>query len=246
MKNPTWPKALAFIGFAIFGLALAYYSTAIATAGVTAKLVGSDRSGDWISTGSAVLMVGDAARFDLTEIRAAEEEHRADGDEPAAQVIGDDGKQDGAAEDRAHRVRALRNGDNYERRDEEAVIHEAERRDREAPCGHREEHGHSLALQALRPPRTQGRDERSDARRREEESEPLGTDREHTIGIEREERARRSEERREEIEQHGPEEDAVGSEVGESLDERAADRQMDAYLARRRDECGHGADRDDE
>ena len=34
MKNPTWPKALAFIGFAIFGLALAYYSTAIATAGV--------------------------------------------------------------------------------------------------------------------------------------------------------------------------------------------------------------------
>jgi len=61
MKNPTWPKALAFIGFAIFGLALAYYSTAIATAGVTAKLVGSDRSGDWISTGSAVLMVGVAA-----------------------------------------------------------------------------------------------------------------------------------------------------------------------------------------
>ena len=61
MKNPTWPKALAFVGFAIFGLALAYYSTAIATAGVTAKLVGSDRSGDWISTGSAVLMVGVAA-----------------------------------------------------------------------------------------------------------------------------------------------------------------------------------------
>ena len=61
MKNPSWPKALAFIGFAIFGLALAYYSTAIATAGVTAKLVGSDRSGDWISTGSAVLMVGVAA-----------------------------------------------------------------------------------------------------------------------------------------------------------------------------------------
>ncbi len=61
MKNPTWPKALAFIGFAIFGLALAYYSTAIATAGVTAKFVGSDRSGDWISTGSAVLMVGVAA-----------------------------------------------------------------------------------------------------------------------------------------------------------------------------------------
>ena len=61
MKNPTWPKALAFIGFTIFGLALAYYSTAIATAGVTAKLVGSDRSGDWLTTGSAVLLVGIAA-----------------------------------------------------------------------------------------------------------------------------------------------------------------------------------------
>jgi hypothetical protein len=61
MKNPTWPKALAFIGFAIFGLALAYFSTAIATAGVAAKLVGSDRSGDWLTTGSAVLMVGIAA-----------------------------------------------------------------------------------------------------------------------------------------------------------------------------------------
>ncbi|TMC43152.1 MAG: hypothetical protein E6J23_10540 [Chloroflexi bacterium] len=61
MKNPTWPKALAFFGFAIMGLALAYYSTAIATAGVAAKLVGSDRSGDWLTTGSAVLMVGVAA-----------------------------------------------------------------------------------------------------------------------------------------------------------------------------------------
>ena len=46
MKNPSWPKAFAFIGFAIFGLALAYYSTAIATAGVTAKILGSDRAGE--------------------------------------------------------------------------------------------------------------------------------------------------------------------------------------------------------
>jgi hypothetical protein len=61
MKNPSWPKALAFIGFAIFGLALAYYSTAIGTAGVAAGLVGSDRSGDWLSTASAVLLVGIAA-----------------------------------------------------------------------------------------------------------------------------------------------------------------------------------------
>ena len=75
MKNPSWPKALAFIGFAIMGLALAYYSTAIATAGVTARLIGTDRSGDWLSTGSAVLMVGIAAAaafgfLALTNLRA--------------------------------------------------------------------------------------------------------------------------------------------------------------------------------
>ena len=75
MKNPTWPKTFAFIGFAIFGLALAYYSTAIATAGIAARLVGSDRSGDWLSTGSAVLMVGLAAAaafgfLALTNLRA--------------------------------------------------------------------------------------------------------------------------------------------------------------------------------
>jgi threonine/homoserine/homoserine lactone efflux protein len=75
MKNPTWPKAFAFIGFAIMGLALAYYSTAIATAGVTARLIGTDRSGDWLSMGSAVLMVGIAAAaafgfLALTNLRA--------------------------------------------------------------------------------------------------------------------------------------------------------------------------------
>ncbi len=75
MKNPTWPKTLAFIGFAIFGLALAYYSTAIATAGVAAGRLGSDRSGDWLTTGSAVLLVGIAAAaafgfLALTNVRA--------------------------------------------------------------------------------------------------------------------------------------------------------------------------------
>jgi hypothetical protein len=61
MKNPTWPKTLAFVGFTIFGLALAYYSTAIATAGVAAGRIGTDRSGDWLTTGSAVLLIGIAA-----------------------------------------------------------------------------------------------------------------------------------------------------------------------------------------
>ena len=75
MKNPTWPKAFAFIGFAIMGLALAYYSTAIATAGVAAKILGTDSSGDWLATGSAVLLVGVAAAavfgfLALTNVRA--------------------------------------------------------------------------------------------------------------------------------------------------------------------------------
>lgn len=61
MKNPSWPKVFAYVGFAVFGLALAYYSTAIATAGVAARILGTDRSGDWLTTGSAVLMVGMAA-----------------------------------------------------------------------------------------------------------------------------------------------------------------------------------------
>lgn len=61
MKNPSWPKAFAFIGFTIFALALAYYSTAIATAGVAARILGADRAGDWLLTGSTVLMVGIAA-----------------------------------------------------------------------------------------------------------------------------------------------------------------------------------------
>jgi threonine/homoserine/homoserine lactone efflux protein len=61
MKNPSWPKTFAYVGLTIFGLALAYYSTAIATAGVTARILGTDRSGEWLSTGSAVLMIGLAA-----------------------------------------------------------------------------------------------------------------------------------------------------------------------------------------
>ena len=75
MKNPTWPKAFAFIGVAVFGLVLALYATSIATAGVTARLIGADRSGDWLSTGGALLTVGIAAAavfgfLALTNIRA--------------------------------------------------------------------------------------------------------------------------------------------------------------------------------
>ena len=161
-------------------------------------------------------------------------------------MIGDHGHEDGAAEDRADRVSALRNGDEHERGNEEAVVHEAERCDCQTPCRDSEEHRDSVMLHALRPSRRERGDERSDARRGEQESEPLGADREHTVGVERKERSRRAEERREEVQQHGPEQDSVRAEVREPFDERAPDRQMDPFLARRRDQRYHGDDRDDE
>lgn len=75
MKNPTWPKAFAFIGLTVMGLALAYYSTSIATAGVAGGILGTDRSGDVLTFGSAALIVGIAmaaafAFLALTQIRA--------------------------------------------------------------------------------------------------------------------------------------------------------------------------------
>lgn len=75
MKNPTWPKTFAYLGLTVMGLALAYYSTSIATAGVAGMQLGTDRSGDVLSVGSAFVMVGIAmaavfAFLALTQIRA--------------------------------------------------------------------------------------------------------------------------------------------------------------------------------
>jgi hypothetical protein len=58
MKQPTWPKAFAYIGLTVMGLALALYSTSIATAGIVGKNQGTDRSGDVLSMGTAFVMVG--------------------------------------------------------------------------------------------------------------------------------------------------------------------------------------------
>jgi hypothetical protein len=74
-NNPTWPKAFAFIGLTIMGLALAYYSTSIATAGVAGRILGTDTSGDVLSIGAAFVMVGVAMAavfgfLALTQIRA--------------------------------------------------------------------------------------------------------------------------------------------------------------------------------
>src|SRR6266550_7474175 len=151
-------------------------------------------------------------------------------------MVGHDGEQDGAPEDRADGVRALRDGDEHERGDEEAIAHEAERRDSESPRRDREEHRDALSPHTLRPSRRERGDERADAGSGEEKPEALRPDSEDPVGIEREERPRRAEEGREEVQQHGPEENAIGSEVRETFDQGTTDRQMDADLAWRRDE----------
>ena len=58
MKHQTWPKAFAFIGFSVMGLALAYYSTAIATGGIAGRTLGTDNSGDVLTLGTAFVLVG--------------------------------------------------------------------------------------------------------------------------------------------------------------------------------------------
>jgi hypothetical protein len=75
MKNPTWPKAFAYIGLTVMGLALAYFSTTIATAGVAGKVYRTDPNGDVFTLGTAFILVGIAmaaafAFLALTQIRA--------------------------------------------------------------------------------------------------------------------------------------------------------------------------------
>jgi hypothetical protein len=58
MKQPTWPKAFAYIGLTVMGLTLALYSTSVATAGVAGKVLGTDKPGDVLTMGTAFVMVG--------------------------------------------------------------------------------------------------------------------------------------------------------------------------------------------
>jgi len=74
-KNPTWPKAFAFIGLTVMGLALAYYSTAISTAGIAGLHLGTDPNGNAFTVGTAFVLVGIAMAaifgfLALTQIRA--------------------------------------------------------------------------------------------------------------------------------------------------------------------------------
>ena len=60
MKQSTWPKAFAFIGLTVMGLALALYSTSIATAGIAGRILRTDPSADVLTMGTAFVIVGTA------------------------------------------------------------------------------------------------------------------------------------------------------------------------------------------
>lgn len=58
MKQYTWPKAYAYIGIAVMGLVLAYYSTSIANAGIAGRILGSDPDGGLLTMGTGSIIVG--------------------------------------------------------------------------------------------------------------------------------------------------------------------------------------------
>ena len=59
MNKTAWRRVFAYVGIAVIGLALAFYSTAVATGGITAGLRGHGSDGvDLLSTGGAALLVG--------------------------------------------------------------------------------------------------------------------------------------------------------------------------------------------
>ena len=59
MNEATWPKVFAFVGLAVMGFVLAFYSTSAANAGIAAALLGRTSDGaDLLSMGSAAFLVG--------------------------------------------------------------------------------------------------------------------------------------------------------------------------------------------
>ncbi len=59
MNKTAWRRVFAYLGIALFGFVLAYYATAIGTAGIAAGLLGRTSAGtDLLSAGSAALLVG--------------------------------------------------------------------------------------------------------------------------------------------------------------------------------------------
>lgn len=79
-RTSGWPRVFAFIGIAVIGFVLAYFSTAVATGGIGAGIRGHTVAGtDLITAGSAMLLVGVAlmAAFGYLAIVGALREVRA-------------------------------------------------------------------------------------------------------------------------------------------------------------------------
>lgn len=79
-RTSGWPTVFAFIGLAVIGFVMAYFSTAVATGGIGAGLRGRIVAGtDLITAGSAMLLVGVAlmAAFGYLAIVGALLETRA-------------------------------------------------------------------------------------------------------------------------------------------------------------------------
>ena len=70
-RNASWPKVFAYIGLVVFGLVLAYYSTAVATAGIAGHILGTDPYGDTLTMGGAVLITGMAVAAVFAFLAAA-------------------------------------------------------------------------------------------------------------------------------------------------------------------------------
>ncbi|MGH2498859.1 MAG: hypothetical protein ACRDF0_02010 [Candidatus Limnocylindria bacterium] len=62
MKDASWPKVFAFVGISVMSLAVALFSTSVATAGVAAGVLGRASEGsDLLSAASALLLAAVAA-----------------------------------------------------------------------------------------------------------------------------------------------------------------------------------------
>jgi len=74
MNRTEWRRVFTYTGLAVIGLALAYFSTAVATSGIAAATIGKrDAGADLFSSGSIALLVGVAmfAVFGYLAIRLA-------------------------------------------------------------------------------------------------------------------------------------------------------------------------------
>ena len=133
------------------------------------------------------------------------------------------------AEDRAHGVGALRDGEQRESRDETRRRQQAEQRDREPEDRDGDQDAQTAPLRAVDPATGEGDDGRASAGRRVQQAEALRSDGEHAIGVIRHDRARHGEERREEVDGHRREQERTRPEERHPVRERPQRRGMDDH-----------------